>query len=342
MIHTGVATSQKISANVAIISDRPTYSETKPRKISLANYRSRTLPPLDPPTFVTCSNESVQPAFVGPVTRVNSINVLPNRKRTHRENRPQEFPTKKQVKDAPARIRWISEETIRDIRDARGDKICNLCRITGTQKRINYHTRQHYTRWFCSCGYVSSSRDGVDYHVRREDNSRAGKDSIHKLYESDPATYPELVEHLGWTNPPDFHPPSPVLKPSKNPIDRSSVFQRLGKISVTPTIHKDGDLEEGEISSPVKTSVHQHFMDIDTPHENLIYEGDADEKEEEEVLTKEVAASLPPADVRHPCTTSTGTQTDVREIERLDHQRDEKQRSIIRHLQRALHALQNN
>ena len=287
----------------------------KIRKISLENYRQRITnhTPLTHAKTPSYSLPVKKPIVLENQTRVNRISTNPLKVTTPRESRPRQVARKHVLREEQLRRQWISEETIRDIRDARGDRICNLCRLTGPQKRINYHTRQHYTRWFCTCGYTSSSRDGVDAHARREIGLATDTSARHQLYEADIATFPELIEHLGWTKPPVFNDPTPILKPTHTPPlsdasvssdssdeeipepkkkrnkplkikirlpKKKSVFQRLGASRVTEAT---SELEDGEISSPPPKQTaakSSPFLILDNPHDQLIYEGAEEEVNE--------------------------------------------------------------
>ena len=114
-------------------------------------------------------------------------------------------------------LKWISPNTQRKIDQALqtqpGEKAeCRLCGKSGTEKRVRFHIKQHYSVYFCACGFFSPSRDTIDGHHR--DLGKKGEMKGHGRagcnFQVDADRYPEFVAYMGWRT----SPPFPVCVPT--------------------------------------------------------------------------------------------------------------------------------
>ena len=107
--------------------------------------------------------------------------------------------------------RWLTDKTkrlfvhgiVRCDRNALNS--CRICGLQASPKRLWYHIRQHYARYFCYCGYNQVSRDTVLAHVKKCPNSKSST-----IYEVDKESYKAFCYAMGWKTPPEFLPCVPT------------------------------------------------------------------------------------------------------------------------------------
>jgi len=76
---------------------------------------------------------------------------------------------------------------------------CALCNFYGSKKRVRVHVKQHFYLYFCACGRMGHSRDGIYEHQRLcLEKGRIGHGSSPgDIYEVDLDNYPSFIQALG-------------------------------------------------------------------------------------------------------------------------------------------------
>ena len=92
---------------------------------------------------------------------------------------------------------WMADATYQLIRDtwqrtsANDDAECKSCGYQAKARMVRKHTRQHFTRHFCSCKFTDVDREVVLSHV--EDHA-----TPHMLYTVDEPSYSAFCQAVGW------------------------------------------------------------------------------------------------------------------------------------------------
>jgi len=101
----------------------------------------------------------------------------------------------------PATEKWVSaacEAKINDAVKTSVNLVCPFClRRSITKRRLIVHVRQHFAKFFCRCGYNSSSREVVIRHQQKGGHKRP-------IYEVSESLYADWVKHVKLKNPPYF------------------------------------------------------------------------------------------------------------------------------------------
>ena len=99
-------------------------------------------------------------------------------------------------------------------------------------KNLEKHCRQHYIKFFCKCGWQSSTKDCVTRHQRRLDYA---VEHGQTCYEVDVDSFPRLTADMRWS-------PAPVFRacvPHSKPEERSRELPPLVEALYHPTARED-------------------------------------------------------------------------------------------------------
>ncbi len=113
---------------------------------------------------------------------------------------------------------------------------CRECGVRVAGRHLERHCRQHFTRFFCQCGWQSVSRDCVVRHQKKECYAPGhGRTN----YEADADSFPRLVQSMGWTPALSFPPCRPHLRPEEEgvrdrPVPDRQAVQRIRPRSPRP------------------------------------------------------------------------------------------------------------
>ena len=127
-------------------------------------------------------------------------------------------------------FRFVSAKTDDAIKRGSRKNQCQSCSYVTSKKQMHVHTRQHFTKHFCSCGYRGTSYETIIHHQTYKDCSARTTD----VYEVDKSSYPRFLRHVGWKSATPFGDCIPTSSrderhPQMNPlVERRPVKERLG------------------------------------------------------------------------------------------------------------------
>lgn len=137
------------------------------------------------------------------------------------------------------KFKWITEDTHLAINqnlyapDPRVDARCRICDFAGARRRVRVHLYQHFTKSFCTCKFMSPSRNQVYEHQRRR-----GTTCARQIYDVDEASYSAFTAHMKWTSPPAWQPCQPTTTgEGRVQNQRRPILERLAPYKTTKRSH---------------------------------------------------------------------------------------------------------
>ena len=101
-----------------------------------------------------------------------------------------------------------TERRCQDLQDARREQ-CRQCKVRVKGRYLEKHCRQHFTRFYCQCGWQSVSKDCTMRHQRKLDYIEGHGRSCYKV---DATSFERLAKDMGWAASIEFLPCVPHLK----------------------------------------------------------------------------------------------------------------------------------